>query len=222
MQVNLKHLLQNSAASLGISINEGHLLSFAAYFDLVHFWNKKINLFASTSPEDFVIKHLLDSLAPAIFAPLHGSKIIDIGSGAGLPAIPLAIVTSPQSVTMVEATRKKASFLRQAVNELKLDNVEIINRYLDVEDVRINAAVKYDIMTSRAMIDLHGLLKIARYHLRNGGVLVAMKGLNVATELEVAQDLAPSYSMAFLTEHRYVLPWLNQSRSLCLFRRGSE
>ena len=152
------------------------------YIALLDKWNRTHNLTAIRDPEQMVTHHLLDSLAVLEHLPDEtGLRVLDIGSGGGLPGIPFAIVRPGWRVVLVDSNHKKAVFLRQAVIELSLANVEVCaTRAQDYA-----ADPLFDIVISRAFSDLATFATIARRLLAPGGRLVAMKGLYPHEELEL-------------------------------------
>jgi len=153
----------------------------AQYVALLDKWNRKQNLTAIRDPEQMVTHHLLDSLA--VLAHLPGQerlRVLDMGSGGGLPGIPLAIAKQGWRVVLLDSNHKKAVFLRQAVIELDLANVEVCaERVQDYEP-----HVLFDIVISRAFSDLATFATLGMRLVAPGGRLVAMKGLFPNEELE--------------------------------------
>lgn len=151
------------------------------YITLLDKWNRTHNLTAIRDPAQMVTHHLLDSLAVLEHLPDQAAlRVLDIGSGGGLPGIPLAIVRPGWRVVLIDSSHKKAVFLRQAVIELSLANVEVCaTRAQDY-----NAEPLFDIVISRAFSDLATFATIARRLVAPGGRLVAMKGLFPHEELE--------------------------------------
>jgi len=150
------------------------LLEFVA---LLEKWNKVYNLTALRERELMVSHHLLDSLA--ILPHIAADALADIGSGAGLPGVPLAIAKPELDVTLIEPTDKRVAFLRQVVASLKLPNVTIVaKRVEDVEAVR-----RYPAIVSRAFADLRTFVASCRHLLLPGGAFYAMKGTFPADEI---------------------------------------
>lgn len=163
--------------ALALPLTETVQERLLAYLHLVEKWNRVYNLTAVRDSERMVPQHLLDSLSVA--PHLHGRAVLDVGSGAGLPGIPLSLARPEMSVTLLEANHKKAAFLKQAAIELALSNVEVVNER--VEDWRAPRA--YDIVISRAFSDLAEFVALAGRHVTHGGVLAAMKGVYPFEEL---------------------------------------
>lgn len=168
-----------SALELDEDVEVGAKL--AQYVALLDKWNRKQNLTAIRDPEQMVTHHLLDSLAVLAHLPSQERlRVLDIGSGGGLPGIPLAIAKRDWRVVLLDSNHKKAVFLRQAVIELDLANVEVCaERVQDYEP-----HVLFDIVISRAFSDLATFATLGMRLVAPGGRLVAMKGLFPNEELE--------------------------------------
>jgi len=153
-----------------------------AYLALLARWNQTYNLTAVRDPHEMVGKHLLDSLAMHPFVDAlaaRGGSLADLGTGPGLPGIPLAIVKPGLKVTLVESNGKKARFLREAVRQLGLKDVR-------VAEARIEAVAEpgaYDAITARALATLPLILELGGHLLKPDGVLLAMKGVYPADEI---------------------------------------
>ena len=154
---------------LGLALPGEALQKLDAYADLIVKWNRVYNLTAITEREKIVTHHLLDSLS--VLPHLKGGRCADIGSGAGLPGIPLAIARPDWTFTLVESSTKKAAFMRQAAIELGLANVEV--RAERVEDLKEDG---FDLVISRAFSEMGEFAKLAARLCKKGGCLVAMKG----------------------------------------------
>ena len=150
-----------------------------AYLALLARWNQTYNLTAIRDPREMLVKHLLDSLA--MHAHLDGiGTLADLGTGPGLPGIPLAIVRPGLQVTLVESNGKKARFLREAVRQLKLGNARVAESRIEAFD----APGRFDAITARALATLPLILELGGHLLAPGGRLLAMKG--VLPEDEIA------------------------------------
>ena len=167
-------------SALELDADIGARAKLAQYVSLLDKWNRTHNLTAIRDPEQMVTHHLLDSLA--VLAHLPGQerlRVLDIGSGGGLPGIPLAIAKRDWRVVLLDSNHKKAVFLRQAVIELDLANVEVCaERVQDYEPYLL-----FDVVISRAFSDLATFATLGRRMVAPGGRLVAMKGLFPHEEL---------------------------------------
>jgi len=184
--------LDRGLADLALALPAGAREQLLAYVALIEKWNRTYNLTAIRAPLSMVSHHLLDSLAVLPHLPMSAARaaLADAGSGAGLPGIPLAVARPDWRVTLAEANQKKAAFLRQAVIELKLSNVEVY-------EGRVQAwrpAARFAVVISRAFAELADFIAACRHLVEPGGFLAAMKGVrpkNVAAcdvvELRVPQ-----------------------------------
>ena len=170
--------LHRGISELGIDLSPEAETRLCAYLTLIDKWNRVYNLTAVRTENLMVVQHLLDSLA---VIPHLGkvAMLADIGSGAGLPGIPLAIARPEMAVALVESNQKKASFLQQAKIELKLDNVSI--HCVRVEDFRTIGL--FDVVISRAFSELAEFVRLAGHRLASGGRLLAMKGVHPQAEI---------------------------------------
>ena len=167
-------------ATLGVPLSAAQCARLTAYLTLLAKWNKTYNLTAIRGPHRMVTHHLLDALAVVPHLPASaGLRILDVGSGGGVPGIPLAIARPDAQVVMVDSNHKKAAFLMQAAIELGLPNVE--SHAVRIEDYAPDAP--FDIVISRAFSDLAAFAAVAARHLAPRGKLFAMKGVHPDEEL---------------------------------------
>lgn len=189
--MNLASRLADGIAALGLTIPHETQIHLLQYLMLIQKWNHVHNLTAVREPETMLARHLLDSLA--ILPHIAGERIADVGSGAGLPGIPLALVRPEWHVALIESNHKKAIFLQQARIELKLKNVEVVAGRVE----NFSSAEGFDIVVSRAFSDLVDFVKLAGPLCRQGdggGRLMAMKGIYPHEELaQLKSELAPQF-----------------------------
>ena len=157
----------------------------SAYLDLLAKWNRVYNLTAIRERTQMQALHIDDALAVLPWLPaLPGMRLLDVGSGGGVPGIPLAIARADANVVLLDANGKKAAFLTQAAIELGLANARVVASR--VED--FDAGERFDVVISRAFSDLRTFATAARRHLASGGVIVAMKGALPADEIAALPD----------------------------------
>ena len=177
-----QQILQEGLQELNISADEHKLESLLAFIKLIEKWNKAYNLTAVRKPEDMARLHILDSMAVMPF--IQGNRVADIGTGAGLPGIPLAIFLPDIEFTLVDSNSKKTRFVQQAILELKLKNVKVIHSR--VENLQTDTFFSTVIM--RAFASLEDIMRLSRHLIDKEGILLAMKGQTPDLELnEIAQ-----------------------------------
>jgi 16S rRNA (guanine527-N7)-methyltransferase len=182
--------LRQGVAAFGLSLSESQISQLLSYLVLIQKWNKVYNLTAIRDPAEMLTHHLLDSLA--IVAPLirqtKGASInmLDVGAGAGLPGVVVAICCPQINVTCVDAVAKKMAFVQQVATELKLPNLKALHARVET------LTDKYDVITSRAFATLLDFVTGSRAALKpDTGVWLAMKAKDTATEIaELPADVA--------------------------------
>lgn len=197
--------LEEGLEALHLALAPGVQGKLLDYLALIEKWNRVYNLTAVREPGQMLAHHLLDSLAVA--PHLEGARLADVGSGAGLPGIPLALARPQLAVTLIESSHKKAAFLRQAAIELGLENVEVVNARVETWE----APRRFDIVISRAFSDLPEFVALAGRLCAGGGVLAAMKGVHPFEEL--AQLPTPYRTRAVIP---LTVPGLDAERHLVL------
>lgn len=176
-----------------------------SYLELLQRWNRNFNLTAIRAPADMVTRHLLDSLA--VYPYVENGRLLDVGSGAGLPGIPLALADPKQSVVLIDSNGKKARFLRQAVLELALTNVTVVQARAE----EFRPETPFNTVIARGFGDLLELFRIARPLLAPWGQVVAMKGRQPATELQCLESGGIAYWC-----HRLDVPGLAAERRVII------
>jgi 16S rRNA (guanine527-N7)-methyltransferase len=201
--------LAEGIAELGLSVPSRAQRRVLEYLALLEKWNRTYNLTAVRAREDMLTRHVMDSLA--ILPHVRGKFWIDVGSGAGLPGIPLALASGELDMTLIESNQKKAAFLRQVVVELELRNVVV--QCDRVESWQ--ASLRFDVVVARALSDLPRFVALAGRLCAASGMLAAMKGAYPHEEL--ARVPAP-YRVTKVIP--LVVPRLGAERHLVLIRPG--
>ncbi|PHV12683.1 16S rRNA (guanine(527)-N(7))-methyltransferase RsmG [Chitinimonas sp. BJB300] len=172
--------LKEGLAVLGLTLDDAKVARLLTYLALLLKWNKTYSLTAITEPERMVSHHLLDSLAAlAPIAAVQPRRLLDVGSGGGQPGIPFAILQPDWKITLLDSNHKKTTFLRQAVIELDLQNVQVICDR--VENVPLDGG--FDLITSRAFADLTDFVRLTKHLLANNGRWAALKGVQPFEEI---------------------------------------
>ena len=181
-----------------------------AYLALLVRWNQTYNLTAIRDPREMVAKHLLDSLA--MHAYVDTGTLADLGTGAGLPGIPLAIAKPGLQVTLVESNGKKARFMREAVRQLALGNAQVVEARIEAFD----APGRFDAITARALATLPLILELGGHLLKPDGKLLAMKGAYPTDEIA---ELPAGWRLEDV--HPLAVPGLNAERHLVVVGRNT-
>jgi len=217
MEEENRTLLVEGAKSLGIPLEEREIEAFDLYLEELFKWNQKINLTAIRTERGVVSKHFLDSLSVCPYVP-PASAMLDLGSGAGFPGIPLKIVQPLLGVTLIDSVRKKVDFQRHIIRKLGLKGIEAIHARAQEKAVLRHLEGQFDVVLSRAFSDLRTLLILSAPFLKKGGIVVAMKG-------RVKREEIPLLSEKDQTPYRFqkavplsLFPSSTQ-RTLLLFER---
>ena len=204
--MSTQQLIAEGVAAMGLDLPRDAQDKLAAYLDLMSKWNRVHNLTAVRETEDMVTLHILDSLS--VLPHIEGAKhMVDVGTGAGLPGIPVAIARPGMRVTLLDSSHKKCAFLEQAKAELGLGNVSVV--CARVEEWKPGAG--FDAVVSRAFSDLADFVAQAKHLLAPGGRLVAMKGVYPFEEIA---RLPSSHKVAEVVELR--VPKLDARRHVVL------
>lgn len=175
--------LKSELNDLNLMFHEKQLDQFYNYMNILLEENEKINLTAITDPEEIITKHFIDSLTIYKYIG-NASKIIDIGTGAGFPGIPLKIINPNLNITLVDSLNKRINFINMVKNYLNLTNIDIIHARAEEHAKQIKYREKYDIATSRAVASLNVLLEYLMPYVKIGGKCICMKGSNIDEELK--------------------------------------
>lgn len=172
---------------INVNINEEIGEKFYKYTELLLEWNKKINLTAITDLDDIILKHYVDSLTINKYIT-NNNRIIDIGTGAGFPGIPLKLLNKEKEFILVDSLNKRVKFLEEVVNQLNINNIEVI--HARVEDLSKNNKYRenIDIATSRAVANLSTLLEYMLPFVKINGVCICMKGPKISEEINGAKN----------------------------------
>jgi 16S rRNA (guanine527-N7)-methyltransferase len=217
MEAENRNLLVQGGKAFGIDLGEKTIEAFGRYLKELLKWNQKINLTAIRSEKDVVVKHFIDSFSVYPYLDQQ-SSVLDIGSGAGFPGIPLKMVQPALKMTLIDSARKKIDFQRHIVRVLGLKGVETIHGRVEDKRVLERLEGRFDITLSRAFSDLRTFLMVSFPLLKKKGMAIAMKG---ATDRQAIESLAeaeePHYRLersVFLT-----LPSTSFRRTILLFRK---
>lgn len=211
---DFRKILAAAAGEMGIDMPEDRIALFETYREILLLWNSKMNLVSLQSELDLPVRHFMDSLSLLPFLPAGPCRLIDIGSGAGFPAIPVKIVRTDLHVTLLEASRKKCSFLKELIRTLGLRDIAVVNSRIE----SLLAAApppQFDAVVSRATFKMIDLVKNAFPLLKSGGILLAMKGPGIEEET-AALDSLRSVPYRIVKDHSFTLPLTGDRRRIVL------
>ncbi|HUW98213.1 MAG TPA: 16S rRNA (guanine(527)-N(7))-methyltransferase RsmG [Acidiferrobacter sp.] len=201
--------LEEGARELGLAASHATTERLLAYLEIMSRWNRTFNLTAIRDPEEMVTRHILDSLA--VLPHIPAGTLLDVGSGAGLPGIPLALINPIRSVTLLDKSHKRVDFLTEVAAQLVLPNVTLVCQR--VEDYR--PARPFDVVIARAFASLHDIVTATDHLLAEHGVLIAMKGALPTEELAA---IGPPFVVRAV--HAMRVPGLAAKRHLLVLARA--
>lgn len=218
MAENIEGLLQMSASAYGVRLMPAQTAAFQKYLELLRSWNKKMNLTAITEPKEVCFKHFVDSLTvlDAVKLPQF-AKVLDVGSGAGFPGIPLLIARNDLQLTLLDSQQKRLTFLEEVLKKIHLEAMLLHGRAEELghdKDLR----VKFDLVTARAVAPLNILCEYCMPFVKRNGYFVAMKGPNADEELAQAENAVKTLGCE-LVDNKKLLLMDGSRRTLLVFRR---
>ena len=219
MKNNLQKILSEASSAIGVKLGEREIALFQEYYRELLFWNNKINLVSVKSDLDIPIKHFIDSLTPLSFIKNKKSSLLDIGTGAGFPGIPLKIAEDQLKVTLLDSSRKKASFLKNIIRKLQLDHTTVINRRFELLMRDETYRDTFDVIISRASFKLPQFLEMGGGFISPGGTLIAMKGINIKAELEQAEEVSQTVGLEHVGCHEFRLPITGDLRNIVIYKK---
>ena len=204
-----------------IEINEGQIKSFEKYMNLLLEWNEKINLTAITQPDEVKLKHFVDSLTVLKYIN-DDDKVIDIGTGAGFPGIPLKIMNENTKITLLDSLNKRINFLNIVIETLNLRNIQAIHGR--AEEIARNKLYreKYDVAVSRAVANLSTLTEYMLPFVKVGGKCICMKGDNVNEEIEKAKNAIKELGGEIERVDNFYLSDNDNERNIIIIRKVKE
>ena len=183
-KLEFNNSLIEKANSIGVEISQKQAEQFYKYMELLLEWNEKMNLTAITEPEEVILKHFIDSLTIIPYLK-EADTVLDIGTGAGFPGIPLKILEENKKFTLLDSLNKRIIFLQTVINELELKNIQAIHGR--AEEFVSKERETYDIVTSRAVARLNVLLEYMLPFVKVGGRCICMKSFEIEEELKEAK-----------------------------------
>ena len=217
MEVNLLDL----AKKINVNLDNNQIEQFNKYMELLLDWNEKINLTAITEKEDIIIKHFVDSLTCLKYIE-ENKNIVDIGTGAGFPGIPVSIANNNISVTLVDSLNKRINFLNEVINEINLKNTEAIHARAEEFGQDNKYREKFDYCVSRAVANLSVLVEYMLPLVKIGGKCICMKGPDIEEELSNSKFAIKELGGKIETIDEFVLPDTDIKRNIIIIKKEKE
>lgn len=209
-------LLGQASRQVSVSLNDSQIELFWLYMQELLEWNRSINLTAITDPDDIIIKHFVDSLTPLPYLELTG-RLLDIGPGAGFPSIPLKIAVPELQAQLVDASRKKISFLKHLIRTLGLEGITALHSR--VEEMQ-QPEKPFQVIISRAFQRLELLFKLISPHMEPGNVIVGMLGPIAEKQKRDLKHRASAESLELSRTVCLELPMGRGGRTLLFFKKS--
>ena len=198
--------LVNALSKENVTLNDTQISQFKKYYQLLIEWNEKMNLTAITEPTEVAIKHFYDSITFLFHTDIKEfGKVIDVGTGAGFPGIPLKIMRPDIQLTLLDSLNKRLTFLQEVCDNIGID-AEIIHKRAEEGGRDKNLREKFDIATSRAVANMNTLSEYLMPFVKVKGKMVAMKGKNGAEELENAKGAIKTLNGEIVKCDEFLLP----------------
>ena len=203
---------------LNININEYQIFQLYNYMNLLIEWNKKINLTAIIKPDDIIIKHFIDSITITRFITTN-SKVIDVGTGAGFPGLPIKIIRRDTEITLMDSLNKRILFLEEIINNLNLAKISTVHSRAEDLGRDKEYRQKFDNATSRAVAPLNYLLEYMMPFVKVGGSCICMKGANYQEELKEAEKAIFKLGGELKNIEKLELPQTDIERNIIIIKK---
>ena len=212
-----KKIIIEKGKEINIELDDNKAMMFYEYMNMLIKWNENINLTSITDPNDVVLKHFIDSLT--IYKMAENMNIIDVGTGAGFPGIPLKIIDKDINVTLLDSLNKRINFLNEVIKKLELQNIKAIHGR--VEEVARNKEYResFDIAVSRAVAPLNVLLEYMIPLIKVGGKCICMKGSNVEEEINQSANALKRLNAEIEQVESFNLPGTDMKRNIVIVKK---
>lgn len=219
----MREYLYEAAAKMNIEISEKQLEQFQQYYDYLLKMNQVMNLTAITDEKEIVLKHFIDSISfLKYFKETDQMKIIDVGTGAGFPGIPLAIMSPGTEFTLMDSLNKRIQFLKDVLEKCKLENVKCIHSRAEDLGNDPEYREQYDYCLSRAVANLSVLLEYCIPFVKVGGIFVSYKSILADDELLSSKKAQSELSCHYLKNYSFIIPDTDYQRNLLVFQKDNK
>ena len=217
MKRESRRILVEGGKAFGVHLAEESVEAFVLFLEELTKWNQKINLTAIRTEKEIVTKHFLDSLSVHPYLP-NACSLLDLGSGAGFPGIPLKIADPTLEVTLIDSVRKKVDFERHVSRLLRLRGIEAIHGRAEEKGILKRWEGLFDRVVSRAFADLRTFLRLSHPFLKRGGIALAMKGVPEAEEIQALNE-GEEIGYRLRETVAFDLPFTSLKRTILLFEK---
>ena len=223
MNLEKMNLLKEDALLFGVTLNEEQLSQFASYYEMLIEWNDKINLTAITEFNEVLKKHFLDSISIGrILEQNSDVSVLDIGTGAGFPGIPIKIAFPNVKVTLLDSLNKRVNFLNEVISILGLNDIEAIHGRAEDFAKKGMLREKYDICVSRAVANLSSLSEFCIPYVKVGGKFISYKSEKASEELELSKNALSILGGGNVVCDEFVLPGTDFHRTFIVVNKIKE
>lgn len=210
--------LLSQAQKIEIQLNEEQIDIFYRYKQLLIEWNKKMNLTAITETKDIILKHFIDSLTIMKYIK-ENQKVIDVGTGAGFPGLPLKIANPTLNIVLLDSLNKRINFLNEVINQNNLKNIKAIHNRIEQTAREEQYREGFDIVTSRAVANLAVLAEYMLPFAKIGGKCICMKGSEIEEELENSKNAIKLLGGKIIKIDSFELPQDNIKRNIIIIEK---
>lgn len=213
--------MQEKSMNLSVRFSVEQLEQFFDYMNLLIEWNEKMNLTAITDPEEIILKHFIDSIT-ILKEIKDNSKVVDVGTGAGFPGVPLSIMNPTLKITLVDSLNKRLIFLQEVVNRLKLKNIEIVHARAEEFGQNKKYRESFDIATSRAVANLSTLSEYLIPLVKVGGKAISMKASEAQEEINDAKKAIEVLGGSIEKIDEFNLPQSDIGRTVIIIKKDKQ
>ncbi len=215
----MRELFKKGLKELGIQPDDCTLDLFFEYMSLIKSWNDKINITAITDDKEIIIKHFLDSLSSIPFLKLENKRVLDMGTGAGFPGLPIKLIVPELDITFIDSSHKKMMVLEDICKKLGIQGYKVVAGNIENLGHDINHREMYDYVFCRALSSLSVLIEYGVPLLKENGMMVIYKGHDILEEVENSSRALNELQAKILEKHEIALPFSDFKRSILIVEK---